>query len=349
MTATRIQEQISIDVIYEILNDLGAEPQLDKRDGIITAKTICHGGDSHKLYYYDNSKRFTCFTGDCGFGFSIFDLLQKVKGIGFKESYNIITQNLDVEIQYNKRKADVSFFEKFKKGSSRNSKLKEYDSRVLNLFHRYYHIDWVKDNITTRAMRKYQILFNIVDNQIIIPHYDIKNRLVGIRVRNLTKEVIDNGMKYMPLIFEGENYKHKTGDNLYGLNFTIENIKKHKRVILFESEKSCMQLEGYLPEGDNISVALSGSNLSDEQVKILNKVGTGLEVVIALDKEFDEIHDGKDHIYAQKIKKNIINKLLPYYKVSVIWDTKGYLDKKDSPTDKGKEVFLKLFQDRIII
>ena len=39
----------------------------------------------------------------------------------------------------------------------------------------------------------------------------------------------------------------------------------------------------------------------------------------------------------------------PSVKVSVIWDflENGLLDYKDSPTDKGKEIYLELFNDRI--
>ena len=37
----------------------------------------------------------------------------------------------------------------------------------------------------------------------------------------------------------------------------------------------------------------------------------------------------------------------PYCNVSVIWDNKGLLDYKNSPTDKGKDVFDELYADRI--
>lgn len=40
--------------------------------------TICHGGDSHKLYYYHSSRTFHCYT-QCSANYDIFSLLAKIK------------------------------------------------------------------------------------------------------------------------------------------------------------------------------------------------------------------------------------------------------------------------------
>ena len=39
--------------------------------------------------------------------------------------------------------------------------------------------------------------------------------------------------------------------------------------------------------------------------------------------------------------------MLPYFNVYVLWDTKGLLDYKDSPCDKGREVLLELMKNKI--
>ena len=44
----QVKEALSIDDIFDILDSLGAEPEM--HDGYITALTVCHGGDSPKLY-----------------------------------------------------------------------------------------------------------------------------------------------------------------------------------------------------------------------------------------------------------------------------------------------------------
>ena len=73
-----VKEQLDLDDIYNLLEYLDAEPQLFTT--YITARTICHNGDSHKLYYYENTQLFKCFTGSCG-TFDVFELIQKVRNI----------------------------------------------------------------------------------------------------------------------------------------------------------------------------------------------------------------------------------------------------------------------------
>ena len=191
------------------------------------------------------------------------------------------------------------------------------------------------------------MLFRSTDEQIIIPHYDMDNNLVGIRCRNLKQDVVERGMKYMPIRHGGVVYNHPTGSVLYGLNINKEDINRTGKVILFESEKSILQLDTMYPNC-NIGVCVSGSSLTDRQVEILKELNID-EVCLAFDKEYEKIGDNEEKFYAKKIQDTIVSKLKAFYNVSVLWDTKGLLDKQDSPTDKGKEVFDTLMKERISI
>ena len=72
-----IKNSLEINQIADLVAELGGEPQI--QGSIILCKTICHGGDSHKLYYYDNTKLFRCYTGCAEPTFDIFELVRKVK------------------------------------------------------------------------------------------------------------------------------------------------------------------------------------------------------------------------------------------------------------------------------
>ena len=72
-----IKNSLSLEQIYSFLDDLGAAPQM--QGNIIINKTICHNGNSHKLYYYDNTKLFRCYTDCGGEAFDIYELTRKVK------------------------------------------------------------------------------------------------------------------------------------------------------------------------------------------------------------------------------------------------------------------------------
>lgn len=346
MRASDIQNSIDINQMFSLLSDLGAAPILNN-DNEIIAKSICHGDDRYKLYYYDNSKRFTCYT-NCGSGFSVFDLIQKVMGVDFIGSLNIIKDKMDISdtnIPINQM-PDLDCFRKFD-GEETHNDYEIYDNNALNQFQKLYHRSWIDDGISTYAMNKYNIRFNIVDNQIIIPHYNISNDLVGIRVRNLHKDIVDNGAKYMPLFYCNQQYPHSLGGNLYGLNVVEDNVKRYGKIIIFESEKACMQLETMYPD-DNIAVALCGSTLTDTQADIINSLDVE-EVIIALDKEFKDINTQDESTYARMIRRNFLGKLLVFHKVSIIWDDKNLLDEKESPSDRGKKVFEELFNNRIVI
>ena len=108
-----------------------------------------------------------------------------------------------------------------------------------------------------------------------------------------------------------------------------------------------MQLDTIL-KGEGFAVALSSSSLHLIQVEILKSLGVE-EVIIALDKEYESFGSKEEKMYAVKIRKALIEKLIPFFTVSVIWDTTNLLQKKDSPTDRGGEIFRKLYSNRIFI
>lgn len=349
--AQDILEQITIEQIYDLLSHLGGEPRYIE-DGVVVSKTICHGGSSHKLYYYENASRFTCYTGGCGYGFSVFDLIMNINSCSFIESLNYVKSFFGIVsgedyISQREKRANIDFFKKFNTETVDKQSDVIYNDGILNNFYNIFHQDWINDGISAKSMQKYNIKYSILTNQIVIPHYNADAQLVGVRVRNLDKDVVDRGQKYMPLIYNGEMYNHDTGRYLYGLNVTKKNIEKHRKIILFEGEKSCMQLETMFPD-DNISVALSGSNLSKEQFDLLFNLGVE-EVIIALDKEFINIGDKREVMYQREIRKGFIDKILPYCKVSLLWDWDGLLSEKDSPSDRGKDIFLNLYKNRLIM
>lgn len=361
--------------IFKILESLNAEPLLEST-GNISSKTVCHNGTDpnvpkkRKLVYYDNSGLFVCYSGCEEERFRIVKLVEKAKDVdrqeaiayiehitgvyddyiddkdGFDEEYEEHIEDLDYIKTYVKKKEDLT--------------PKSYDEKLLNSFHKLYHISFIKDNISKETMKKFGLLFDIQKNRIIIPHY-FDDKLVAIRCRNLNKELVDDGLKYTPIKMyieiqsDDPNCKKlvkkpivsKTGGYLYGLPMAAEAIKRNKMVILFEAEKSPMQMYTYFGD-ESIALATMGSNLSEEHVKILLELGVE-EVVIAFDKEFIEYGDAEDKLYRRKLRKRVIEKLLPYFKVSVIYDRWNYICYKDSPSDKGKETFLKLFNKRFYV
>lgn len=345
----RLKDKIKYDDVFSLLDEFGAEP-ID-RGSHIEALTICHMGDSHKLYFYKDTNQFMCYTHDGSF--DIVSLIEKVQHKTVNESVNFLesrfgsSDNIVGEFvkQGGDDVEDLNPLKNFKTDKKETVDLKVFDKKVLYSFTPLPHYSWIKEGISASSMRKFHISYDIEMNRIIIPHMDINNNLVGIRARNLDEYAVDTFGKYTPIRYKGIDYRYPTGENLYGININKENIKKYKKIILFEAEKSVLFMDTYYD--DAFAVAVNGSMLTDTQIGLIASLGVD-EVIVAFDKEFEVVNDKESVRYAQKLS-SMLDRLKSRYNVSIIWDTEGLLDKKDSPADKGKEVFDRLYNGRIKI
>ena len=350
MDTTQLKNNLSENDVYAFLSDLQADPYKERDH--IRAITVCHnhdGNGSHKLYYYPETKMFHCYTG-CSSSYDIFSLVEQVKGISFKEAYKYVKDyfgysDVNNSVDYSEQ-IDMSFFSKFKK-KKESVKLPKVDDKILNVFDNSYHISWVKDHIMPSSMKRFNIKLDVINQRIVIPTRSDKGDLVGVRVRNLDEEMVSKGFKYLPMKHNGVLYNFPMGNVLYGLYENRDNIERVKKLVIFESEKSVLALDSYY-KGKGIGVAVGGSSLSDNQLKLISELDID-EAIIALDKEWSYVGDTLERYYAEKIKKVFRDKLDPYCNVSVIHDVEGLLDEKNSPTDKGFDTWQRLWDNRLYI
>ena len=321
-------------------------PYIDRGDYLILP-TVCHNENveeaSMKLYYYKNTHIFQCYT-ECG-AMSIFTFLKN-----FYETRNI---DYDWFTDIYEVICGCSYFSEEKKNdnsyrSIRNNytlkkdrrELPYYSDGILDVFTKYYPVEWLNDGISRAAMDKFNIRFSFPQNKIIIPHYDAGGRLIGIRGRALNKEDIENWGKYMPVQIENKWYSHPLSLNLYGLNVTKENIRRAGVAYIAEGEKSVLQFESF--DMPNCAVAVCGSKFNKYALDILVRECHPREIVICFDKE--ELPGSDEyfhHLY------NLCEKYKVYSNFSFIYDKENLLRLKDSPSDRGEEVFLKLLEKRV--
>ena len=292
-----IKKQISTEQMFEFLYSLGAEPV--QRDGIIICRTVCHGGDSHKLYYYENTKLFRCYT-QCNDGyFDLFQLLMKInsghKDYNLPTAVNFVKQFFNIQIENQKvsqdgfELQDWAILSKYlsstqpEKEEKRKVEMKFYDGAFLRYLPRPHILPWEKEGIKHEVSRHRGICYNPSSQAIVIPHYDINDQLVGIRERTLIKENEIYG-KYRPMFLNRKMYNHPLGFNLYNINNSKNNIKKFKKAIVFEGEKSPLLYASYFGQENDISVACCGNNLSSYQFELLMSLGIE-ELIIAFEKE----------------------------------------------------------------
>lgn len=346
---------INYSEIIEQLDDNKVKGLLDKlnipfeeRADYLVMPTVCHNEDadeaSWKLYYYKNTHIFQCYT-ECG-SMSIFTFLKN-----FYETRNITydwytdVYQLILGCSYFKEETDNNSYRSIRDNytdKKARRELPSYSPLILDSFIKYYPTEWLEDGISKAAMDKFNIKFSPSQNKIIIPHYDAAGRLVGIRGRALNPEEIELVGKYLPVQIEGKWYSHPLSLNLYGLDKTKEMIKEIGVACLFEAEKSVLQVESFnIP---NCSAAVCGNKLNKYALDILIRTCHPREIIICFDSE-ELPHSSNYFNYLY----NICNKYKAYCNFSFIYDKDRLLELKDSPSDKGESIFIKLLNTRVKI
>lgn len=112
-------------------------------------------------------------------------------------------------------------------------------------------------------MEHAKIRYYPTEEQIIIPHYDANNQLIGVRGRTIGQEEAKIYGKYRPLRANNKLYNHPLGLNLYNFNNAKEHIKQTGIAVIFEGEKSVLKAQSYFGLDSDIYVACCGSSISN--------------------------------------------------------------------------------------
>lgn len=358
-----LKEKLSIQEVHDFVADLGGEPHMNNNAGFFIARTICHnhlGEGSHKLYYYENTHLFKCFT-ECNDTFDIYELVCKVKSqagenwslpkaIHYVASYfGYSNEIFNFEEEHTKLQ-DWEILDNYDRINAINKEqiveLTLYDKSILNFLPHPRIVLWENEGISQEVMEARGICYNGKSCGIVIPHYDINNNLIGIRERTILKDQEEWG-KYKPAILNGLMYNHPLSFNLYNINNSKDNISTIKKAIVFESEKSCLLYASYFGMENDISVACCGSNLISYQFKLLMNLHPE-EIVIAFDRQYQNVGDDEWKRWTKKLI-DFHRKYGAEVQISYMFDKEHILNYKASPIDQGRETFLKLFKERVFL
>ena len=355
-----LKQQLELEQIYDLIEAWGGEPEYTDKG--LVSQTICHnkpGVGSRKLYYYENTRLFSCYT-HCDDRFDIFELYIKVRKIQYNQEQELYDA-MDYIASYfgingveapDNDKQELEDWQVFKRhelrpaGMSREVSLPEYDKSILTMFAYPRIAGWEREGISAETARRNYIGYYPGGEQITIPHFDINGRLIGIRGRALAADEADRYGKYRPLLIGKQLYNHPLSMNLYNLNNSKENLRRARVAVVFESEKSCLMYQSHYGPENDISVAVCGSSLSTHQVNMLKDLGVN-ELIIAFDRQFQEIGDDE----FKRLKTKLIhfyNKYNTSIKITAIFDKHMLLPYKASPIDEGPRIFERLMKERIV-
>lgn len=342
------------------MTDLGSNyPKQTNNDDSLRFNTVCHHkkGGRQNLSYMQSTHIFTCFS-DCSESFDIYEVVRRNKRLhglkmGFYEAVKYVAEITGNYIGRQRQVGfgrpsfmidDWDFIDGYDIRETQATIYEPINENYLDCYDKIYHQSWLDDGISKGTMNRFGIKYNVVDHQIIIPHYhSVTGELIGIRGRNLLAEPLSEGKKYMPIYLQDKAFNHPLGGNLYGMYCNRHAIRRLRKVMIVESEKGVMQ--SHTMYGDNnFTVATCSSNITNMQRDLIIDVDVD-ELILALDKDFplDSLE------YERKMKSicRLAQKFVPYMRVYVLEDQDDLLELHDSPTDKGQDVLEELMKNKI--
>ncbi len=237
--------------------------------------------------------------------------------------------NIQQDIEYIEPPNILKILKQFKPIEKKEKKI-ERKFLANNCMDKYDKIkikSWEEEGISPEIIEKYNVRFDSEKETIVFPIWDNNSNIINIKARSMSKHWKELGKpKYYYY------YKLGTLDYLWGLNFKRDIIKEKNEIIIFEGEKSVMKMESW---GIDNCAALCSGNINDEQLILLLQLS--VNVVIALDKDKNYKKDAN------------IKKLSRFCNVEIVSDKFNLLDEKDSPCDKGLEIWKKLYNERKLI
>lgn len=210
--------------------------------------------------------------------------------------------------------------------------LKKLPDRVMDKYP--FDIDalkiWIDEGISEEVLREFDVRYDPITDRIVYPIRNISGEIINIGARTLDPNYKAKGVR---------KYSYIQGwgggmDIIYGLYEHLEAVKKAGYLILFEGAKSVLKAASW---GVNNTGAILTSHLNPHQIRVLLSTCclNNVAVIFALDKDVNIADD------------NNIQKLKRYMNVYYLKDTENLLDEKDSPVDKGFEIFKTLCRNKI--
>ena len=123
-----VKDNLTIDDVYDLLEFFGANPK-DYGDYLV-AQTVCHSGESNKLYFYSENMMFHCYT-HCG-SFDVIELVQKVKGVDFNAAIYFLVNYFNLQYKLDEADIDYSSLDDWKI-FDRTGKIEEIQSEDIKL------------------------------------------------------------------------------------------------------------------------------------------------------------------------------------------------------------------------
>lgn len=288
-----------------------------------------HEDKTPSLMITPSKNLFYCHS--CHVGGNIINWLMTFEHLSFNDAVDKTAMLAGIEIDHLKTCESLSYFKQIKR--SQVQPIKFITDRQILPWSYYEQFaneipqEWVDEGISADILQEYEIRVDKKSNRIVYPVYDKDGNFIGVKGRTRFKNYKDLQIKkYL-------NYqKIQTTDYFMGMKQNRDRILTDKSAIVFEGLKSVMHVAGW---GYNNCLSSETSDINDAQAAILISMGIR-DLTIAFDRDVGMGHIRKTTKLLQK-----------YMNVYAVYDKWGLLQDKDSPCDRGEEVWRTLYERRI--
>lgn len=337
MDVSRLKEYILENkCVPTILENLGCHSIKNKGDYYQCANP--DGDNKTAITVYCNSNLTTInytreISNGKNIGNDIFSLVEFFKSINFFEALNLVCNwiginyyyDFDADLPESLRLTKLIF--EMQQGDSfvdDDAVVKPISESILKYYVPCVNQLFADDGISYITQQLFEIGYDESTNRITIPIRDEIGNLVGVKGRLLSKTISENELKYTYL------EPCARAKLLYGLNLTINSIRRNKLCYVVEAEKGVQQLWSY---GYSNSVATSGKKISNTQIEKLTRLC--VDLVFLFDKDV-----GREEL------DEIANRFIDGVNIYAAIDKQGILLEKESPTDNLEK--LKILLDNLI-
>lgn len=263
-----------------------------------------------------------------------FSLIQFIEECTLSEAINYVCQMCGFKytssLKGGKRSSSYDFLKKYKRSLNKTNKFENIeevilDERFTERFIRCTCDLFLQDGINEKTQEKFGVSFDTLDNRVVFPIRNYNGKLLSFKGRTNDKDFRIKGIPkyfyYYPIC--AEYY-------LYGYYENYYDLLDAKEIYVGEAEKFVLQLDSM---GVNNCVGVSKKVISSYQVMQLLKLGKPIVIMFDKDVTLEEI-------------LNECAKFKGLIDVYYVIDENNLLSGKESPTDRGSDIFNRLLENK---
>lgn len=201
------------------------------------------------------------------------------------------------------------------------------DNSLLNAYETIPYYGWIEEGIDFATQKEFGVGIDIRSERITFPVYNYQGDLIGVKGRYCgSDEAVERRYKYIYLIPCNKSIE------FFNLHRAMPYIVEKKEVIIVEGAKTVMLLFAW---GYKNVISIEGDVMTNTQIDILRELGLDIKYIFVWDKDKDVEYVLQE---AQRLQGRMRYAML---------DTGELLEEKDSPVDRGREIWKTLLEKHL--